>query len=63
MSKFVKVVGFAFGHNCGFTLDEVYELHTCNDEEFAYDDNGRENYSIMNCVRTIPFEYSQNCLY
>ncbi|WP_342422340.1 hypothetical protein [Paenibacillus sp. FSL E2-0178] len=59
MSKFVKVVGFAFDINCGFTQNKVYELHTCNDEEFAYDDFGRENYSITNCVKTEEVEYSQ----
>lgn len=52
MNKFVKVTGFCFDTNCGFTLGRVYEIHTCNDEEFAYDDNGRENYSIFNCIKT-----------
>jgi hypothetical protein len=52
MNKFVRVTGFCFATNCGFTLNKVYELHTCNGEEFAYDDNGKDNYSIMNCVKT-----------
>ncbi|MEK4008350.1 hypothetical protein [Paenibacillus sp. FSL H3-0333] len=51
MSKYVKVTGFCFGCDCGFTLGKEYELHTCDGEEFAYDDFGRENYSITNCVR------------
>lgn len=59
MSRFVQVVGLCFEHSCGFTLNEVYELHTCNDEEYAYDDCGRENYSITNCVKTEPVDSMQ----
>lgn len=54
MSKYVKVVGFCFGHDCGFTLGNIYELHNSKDEEFAYDDHEKRNYSIINCVKTQP---------
>lgn len=63
MSKFVKVVGFCFNNDCGFTLGKEYEVFqsevTFRDgeyaeesmEEYVIDDHGRENYSIMNCVK------------
>lgn len=55
--KCVKVTGFCFYFNCGFTIGRVYEIFTnFNGEEYAIDDEGRTNFSIHNCVRTINYK-------
>ncbi|MNC45877.1 hypothetical protein D3C75_948670 [compost metagenome] len=53
--KFVRVIGFPFENNCDFTLGKIYEVFTSYDclpdgEEWAYDDEGRRNFAISNCV-------------
>lgn len=54
MSKFVRIIGFCFDYHCGFSIGKKYEVLTSvNGEEYAIDDEGRQNFAIYNCVRTI----------
>ena len=61
MNKFVRVIWFCFDYHCGFTLNKIYEVYenvinfpdgSSGTEEYSIDNEGRMNFSIMNCVKT-----------